>query len=100
MNKWSAEKIKSLRLRLGWSAADFARRFGCTSDVIMEWEKGTLPPSPEDLMQFDRLEFYLESYSEQVSRGPIADFALNTLRLNQIYHVEVNQFTGSIRREY
>ncbi len=95
---WTAEEIKSLRLRLGWSAADFARRFGCTSEMIMDWERGAMSPSPDDVLQLSRLEFHLESYCEQVVRGPVADVALSALKLNQIYKYDVTAFQIDQRR--
>jgi transcriptional regulator with XRE-family HTH domain len=85
MSKWTAEEIKTLRLRLGWSAADFSRRFGCLSDVVLAWEKGAQHPSPDDILQMDRLEFHLENYCEQMSRGPKADEVLSTFKLEQIH---------------
>lgn len=100
MKSWTAEEIKKLRLRLGWSAADFSRRFGCTSDVVLKWERGAQSPSPEDIMQLSRLEFYLESYSEQMARGPVADIALSAMRLNQIYENDVTAFSVEAFRRH
>jgi len=85
MSKWTAIEIKGLRLRLGWSAADFSRRFGCLSDVILNWEKGVQTPSSDDERQLDRLAFYLESYCEMVLREPIAEQVLKAEGLDQIH---------------
>lgn len=92
--KWTAAKIKTLRLRLGWSAADFSRGFGCTGELVLNWERGVHAPSSEDVMQLNRLEFYLESYSEQVARGPVADFAMSSMHLQQIYQRDVSIFSS------
>lgn len=93
MGTWTAQKIKSLRLRLGWSSADFSRRFGCTCEVTMDWERGVCPPTPTDILQLNRLEFYLESYCEQIARSPVADFAMSSRHLQQIYQNDVSAFS-------
>lgn len=98
MGIWTAEKIKMLRLRLGWSAADFSRRFGCTCEVTIDWERGLRSPSPDEMMQLNRLEFYLESYSDQVARGPVADFAMSAMCLQQIYQNDVSAFSSDSTR--
>lgn len=92
MNQWTAEQIKNLRLRLGWSAADFSRRFGCDSNLILDWERGVHTPSPNDIIQFQQLEFYLNNYCEQVSRGPAAEQLLKELKIEQIHLQEINQY--------
>ncbi len=46
---WTKERIKDLRLRLGWSVAEFSRRLGCVADLVIDWEKGLITPSPDDL---------------------------------------------------
>ncbi len=83
---WSGDEIRSLRLRLGWSAADFARRFGCLSDQIMNWEKGAAQPSSEDRLQLMKLSIYVDSYSEQMQRAPIAEEVLRSGGFEQVHN--------------
>jgi transcriptional regulator with XRE-family HTH domain len=90
MTKWTADKIKRLRLRLGWSTADFSRRFGCQTEVVMNWELGLQQPTLDDARQLDRLEFYLESYSEQVARDPIAENIIKSEGLDQVHQDHVS----------
>ena len=85
MNKWAAEEIKNLRLRLGWSAADFARFFGGPAELVMGWERGEISPTPEDILQFDRLSFHAESHSQAIMREPLAELRLQELGREQIH---------------
>lgn len=39
--EWNPISIRSLRLRLGWTQADLARRLQCSSTEINEWEQGS-----------------------------------------------------------
>jgi len=84
MNNWTAVEIKTLRLRLGWSAADFSRHFGCSSELIFDWEKGGQRPSSQDILQLNRLQFHLQSYSDQIQRDSFADRILQNQQLAQI----------------
>lgn len=42
---WSQERIRSLRLRLGWSQAEFARRLSLDPADVEFMEKGVLLPN-------------------------------------------------------
>ncbi len=84
--EWGAEEIRSLRLRLGWSAADFARRFGCLSQLVSDWERGTQVPTSDDILQLQRLSLYVDSYSEQVQRGPVAEQVLKSGGFEQVHN--------------
>jgi transcriptional regulator with XRE-family HTH domain len=81
---WTSKKIRELRLRHAWSVADFARRLDCSPELISEWEKGLNSPSPEKVMQLNRLEFQLDDYCEQVVREPMAECALKSGHLAQV----------------
>lgn len=90
MKKWTTEDIKMLRLRLGWSAAEFSRHFGCLADLILAWERGSQIPSPDDELQLERLDFHSESYCEQVLRAPAADRLLRQMQLTQICQTDIH----------
>ena len=85
MKTWAPEDIKSLRLRMGWSAAEFARFFGSLADLVMRWERGEASPSPDDILQFDRLSFHAESHSQAILREPLAELRLHELGREQIH---------------
>jgi transcriptional regulator with XRE-family HTH domain len=94
MNSWTANEIKNLRLRLGWSAAEFSRHVGCLSEIILDWEKGAKSPSPDDVLQLKRLEFHSESYCEQVIRDSEADRAFKSLSLEQICQTDIRHLNS------
>lgn len=91
MAKWCAGEIKTLRLRLGWSAADFARRLGCTSQTISSWELDLSVPTADDERQLDRLAFYIESYSQQLAREPLAEVFLRDQGLCQVHQEQISR---------
>ena len=84
MRIWRAEEIKGLRLRLGWSAANFARHLNYSIDIILAWERGEKNPSPTEGLQLERLEFNLDEYCDQLHVCPIAEIELNKMGLSQI----------------
>ena len=88
MEAWAPEEIKALRLRLGWSAADFSRHFGCLADLILDWEKGAQAPSAQDVLQLHRLKFHVQSYSAQVRRDSTADRVIQERRLAQVWQAD------------
>jgi transcriptional regulator with XRE-family HTH domain len=90
--EWTAENIRTLRLGLGWSRADFSRRLGCPVDTIMEWEKGALSPTVDDSRQLERLVFFLDSYCEVIERQSVAESALLEQRLEQIHRNDLKPY--------
>ena len=92
MSHWSPEKIKNLRQRLGWSAADFSRHFGVSSLIVLDWESGVSRPTSDDILHIERLEFHLESSTAQLQTGPQAEVALKNLKLNQIGLDQIKKF--------
>lgn len=39
-NEWNKDSLRALRLRLGWSRSDMARRLKCELTDIESWEEG------------------------------------------------------------
>ncbi|MEK2644416.1 helix-turn-helix domain-containing protein [Bdellovibrio sp. BCCA] len=37
---WNKEALRALRLRMGWSRSDLARRLHCSSEEVDSWEEG------------------------------------------------------------
>ncbi|MCB0368793.1 MAG: XRE family transcriptional regulator [Bdellovibrionales bacterium] len=81
---WTANRIHSLRLRLGWSCSDLARRLECTSLEVLKWE--LQENSPEE-KYFSKLEF-IEKQAEEVSYEmqicPLAESRLESTDKEQI----------------
>lgn len=88
---WSAEKITELRLGLGWSVADFSRRFGATCATIQSWEAGQSIPTADDLRQLDFLSFHLTSYSDAIEAQPQADTAILNNNYEQVHRKIIHE---------
>lgn len=43
---WTADRIRTLRRRLGLTQEGFARRLNVTLDSVRRWEQGRSKPSP------------------------------------------------------
>lgn len=80
---WTPETIKTLRLRLGWSAADFGRHLGVKAQTVMTWES-----SSTSLAEF--LDFELK----QVLHRLWSHVETQSLRTTQMAHVEAFMSDG------
>lgn len=80
------EDIRQLRQRLGWSAAEMARRMGCSVELIAAWESGHQSPEPEVLNQMEYLDSHIRSYSEKISQTPMAEKIMQDDHLSQLTH--------------
>ncbi len=86
---WTAEKITELRLGLGWSVADFSRRFGATCATVQSWESGAAQPTADDLQQLDFLSFHLKNYSDTIEAQAQAEAAISTYNFEQIHRQNI-----------
>ena len=50
---WSGERIRQLRLRLGWSAAEISRRLGMTTEQFKRIEAGESSLGVDTLQQLE-----------------------------------------------
>lgn len=89
--KWSKETIKSLRLRLGWSQGDLARRLGCASTDVDSWEKGVMTPSPEFLNGMFLIAKQADVCSHEVQFSPLAENHCDQHALAQIEFSEIKE---------
>lgn len=92
MAVWSANEIKTLRMQLGWSRADFSRRFGCELELVNEWERGEKSPSPEHQRQLEALSFSVDSIAEQTSLRPQAEQILSIHGIEQIHRDQLRSY--------
>jgi len=82
--QWTPEKVKKLRLRLGWSLSELARRLGCPKDILSSYEQGGIELDLEYIQKVDLLSHELERSAEQMSKRPLADIVLAEKGLNQV----------------
>jgi ribosome-binding protein aMBF1 (putative translation factor) len=87
--EWTKESIKSLRLRLGWSQADLARRLNCASSEVDHWESGDGFPTPRLANELILISKHAEACSEEVHSSPIAETMCDRRALGQIEFSEI-----------
>lgn len=80
---WTAEKIKSLRRRLGWSSSDLARRLHVESTEVVDWESGMNLPVAWVADQLSLLEKQAEANSESMAQEPLAEVFLEEQHTDQ-----------------
>jgi transcriptional regulator with XRE-family HTH domain len=81
---WDSEKIKDLRLRLGYSTSDLARHLNCESVDIRTWEIGTAEPNDEVLQKLELLLRQADFCADELACNPLADNLLDADDLGQI----------------
>jgi transcriptional regulator with XRE-family HTH domain len=91
---WTGEMIRNLRCRLGWSAADLARRLSVSVEAVRHWENGQDQPSKETRQQLKNLQIYAEHLALSLSHTPVADHLLQEMNLEQINHDNCQDLIG------
>jgi transcriptional regulator with XRE-family HTH domain len=82
--EWNAEKIRELRLRLGFSTSDMARRLHTECAAVKTWESGEVLPLPEQLQLLDLLSYHAEECADEVVTCALAEQFLASDELGQI----------------
>ena len=84
--QWNGEKIKNLRLRMGWSQSELAKRLGCDSMEIQDWENQRAPI--QALQQRDDVlalyEKQAETQAQNVLQGALAEVILDETFAEQV----------------
>lgn len=88
----NSTEIRSLRLRLGWTRGDLARRLGCSCEIITQWEVEAITPSAEIIQAAASLVHVSEMYSQRLETLPRAEEAMGHHGLNQISHGQLNSY--------
>jgi transcriptional regulator with XRE-family HTH domain len=86
---WTADEIRQLRHRLGWSQAEMARHLNLGLATVAAWESGLEPPLEEQCGRLRRIFHLAETNAERIQRRPIADAMMRTRGLSQIHDLEV-----------
>jgi transcriptional regulator with XRE-family HTH domain len=81
--------VKVLRQRLGWSAAELARRLGTQVEKILAWENGQGVIAIETLHELQALANFVDSNAHRVASQPVAEVLLRDLGVEQIVTDEV-----------
>lgn len=86
---WTADELRQLRYRLGWSQAEMARCLNLELSTVSQWEAGLVPPQEEHRNQLVRILHQAESNSERIHRRPIAEVIMRDRGLSQIHDMDV-----------
>lgn len=80
--------LRRLRLRMGWTSSDLARRLGVALTDIEAWEGGRAPADSEILNRIEFLFRQAELCSDEVKSVPQSENELEEKHLGQI-HIEI-----------
>ena len=86
---WTADQLKDLRYRLGWSQAEMARHLECGVEAVFDFETGRSQPSDSHRQILVQIYTNAESNSERVQRRPVAEVIMHDRGLTQIHDFDV-----------
>lgn len=81
---WNKESLRDLRLRLGWSRSDLARRLHCSVGDIEAWEEGRRTVESAICGDLEIILRQAEACSDEVKYTPAAENELDKNALEQI----------------
>ncbi len=84
---WNKETLRDLRLRLGWSRSELARKLQCAPEEVESWEDGSVT-----ITMKSELEIILrqaEACSQEVQFTPAAENECAKNALEQIHFSRV-----------
>lgn len=82
--EWNKESLRSLRLRLGWSKSDLARRLKCTLDEVDAWEEGVCDVEIQFQGELDIMFRQCEECCDEIKFSPASEIVLDKNALEQI----------------
>ena len=80
----SCQEVKELRQRLGWSAAELARRLGVSAETVLGVEQGTIPFHSELRNQLLSLSNFVDANADRMASVPVAETVMRDLGVDQI----------------
>lgn len=83
--------IKALRLRLGWTQSDLARRLNCQSTEIEIWETGQNLPEQNVVNQLEVIFRQAEVCSDEIHKTPMIENLCESKDLGQIGFFEIKE---------
>ncbi|MGZ3772410.1 MAG: helix-turn-helix domain-containing protein [Pseudobdellovibrionaceae bacterium] len=81
---WDKESVRSLRLRLGWSRCDLARRLHCSSEEIEMWEEGKCEIHMSFFSPLELIFRQAQVCCDEVKLVPVAENECEKMALEQI----------------
>lgn len=90
---WKREQIRLLRLRLGWTQADLARRLACETQLIESLEVGQTAAALEIVHKLELLAHQADLCGDEIHCLPAAE---NLCDQEQLGQVELNKVRRSL----
>ncbi len=81
---WDKDSLRSLRLRLGWSKSDLARRLKCSIEQIDNWEEGSQSIDSATKGELEIICRLCEEMSDELRVSPMSEVLLEQKALDQI----------------
>lgn len=82
--EWNKDSLRALRLRLGWSKSDLARRLKCSIDEVDSWEDGSGVLEIQVKSELEIMFLQCQECSDEVKFVPASELALDKNALEQI----------------
>ena len=82
--KSNSVDLRGLRLRMGWTSSDLARRLGVTFTEVMNWEKNNVIPEERHV----HIEFLLRQADlccDELHTAPVVESYLDQTNCDQIH---------------
>lgn len=93
---WDGANLRSLRLRLGWCTANFARQLGCPQILVMKWESGEEFPDSSFNSRLRSLFDFAELNAERMKQRILAENLLREMQLDQVTGEEFFRLTDQL----
>ncbi len=82
--EWNKQSVRALRLRLGFSKSDMARRLKCSLKQVDSWEEGTQDLEIQIKGELEIMYRQCQECSDEVKYAPASEVALDKNALEQI----------------
>jgi len=82
---WTKDRVKELRLRMGWSPSDFARHLEVELKTVHSIEDGTFTNIDSISSLLTLFWNQAESLSDEVILSALAEQELEIMKTNQLY---------------
>lgn len=83
--------IRDLRLRLGMTQADLARRLNCSTSAVVAWEAGESYPERHHTFVLELLEKHAEAASEDLQFQPFVESYCQSSEIEQVTLAELKE---------
>lgn len=87
--EWTKDRVKELRLKMGWSSSDFARHLAVEVTTVHSLENGTFPNMESISSLLTLFWNQAENLSNEVLLSALAEQELEIMKANQLYQSDL-----------